>query len=273
MRFPPSERPNSWQRPVLGMASVAFGMIMREVANRRRTAHRAQPATPEPPRQDDPAAAPEVVIRMVQPQPRRPLPPVRANGITWGRWSTYLLARLLLVALTVALLEISSTSQQPSLRYLAVVLTIGALLIPYRSPRDRRNQDNIGGIVTMCGALLAVAIWPWYLYTTATAPVTPVTVIATKSFSLSPGFVGRGCIGLRDSQQHLWLISQDVGGSIRNDRIVLYQTSFGWTADSNPTQSPSPLFDTPHLNQVAYSLTPATNRAPFCTVYNSSGGS
>ncbi|HEY4457640.1 MAG TPA: hypothetical protein VGN81_25225 [Pseudonocardiaceae bacterium] len=192
--------------------------------------------------------------------------------VTWGRWSVYLVGRLLLAGLTVIVLEISSTSQVRSYVYFAAVLTIVALLIPYGRPHEGRDPDNVGVIVTMCSAALAVAIWPWFLYTAATAPATPVTVIATKSFSLSPQVTGQSCIGLLDNQQHLWLINRSLSGAIKNNRIVLYQTAFGWTPDSQPTQSPSPLFSTPHLNQLGYSLTPADANTPSCLIYNSSGG-
>lgn len=191
--------------------------------------------------------------------------------VSWGGWTFYLLARLSLVAFTIVVLEISSTSQVRGYFYFAVLPGIGALLIPYGRPRQRRNPIEGPGTLTACSALLAVAIWPWYFYATANAPLNPLTVISIKTFTLSPQDVGQGCIVLLDDEQHPWLINQGLRGSIKNNRITLYQTAFGWTPEGRPTQSPSPFLDIPHLNQIGYSLTPDDGKALACVITYASG--
>ena len=193
--------------------------------------------------------------------------------VTWGGWTFYLLARLSLVTVATLLLDISSTTQVRSYFYLALLPGIGALLIPYGKPRQYRNPIEGPGALTVCSAVLAIAIWPWYFYGSATAPLNPVTIISTESFSLPSRALNHGCVSLLDTQQHTWYIDQRALGSIKDNQIVLYQTTFGWISDKQATQSPSPFFGVPHLNEAAYSLTPRGSRSTaVCMVYDGSGG-
>ena len=211
-------------------------------------------------------------FRVARPKPRLPRvnpdpPRRRPHHITWRRWTIYLILRLLLVAFAVIVMEVSSTTAVHGYLYLALLPTLGALLIPYRTPGHHQNPDNIAGIGTLCVALLAVAIWPYDFYATATAPRTPAAIITTETFRLDPSTdTSAGCIGLIDDQQRHWLIGKSLLSSVKNNKIVLYQTQFGWTPDSQPTQSPTPFFDTPHLNQVGYVLTPSTVDATVCQI-------
>jgi hypothetical protein len=272
-------RDESARRAILGIASVAFGIIMREVANRRRAA--AQQPQPAPPADPEPApqVAPKIVIRMERPLPPQPSQVEPAAGkasvmtrsVTWGGWTFYLLARVSLVTVATLLLDISATTQGRTYFYLALLPGIGALLIPYGKPRQHRIEGP--GALTVCSALVAVAIWPWYFYASATAPLNPVTVISTESFTLSPRGISYGCAALLDNEQRTWYINGRALDSMKGGRIILYQTTFGWIPDRQATQSPSPFFGIPHLNQAAYSLTPqGSQSSAACMVYDGSGG-
>ena len=234
---------------------------------------RPQPTPPTQPLVRQPVTrrravrTPVVRFPVVTPPPD----PGARRSVSWGTWTLYLLARLFFVALTVIILEIAATTQVRAYLYFSIVPTVLALLIPYRKPDQRKDPDNTAGIVTTCAVALAIAIWPYYFYASATAPRTPAAIITTETFSLDPSTdTSAGCIGLIDDQQHHWLIVTSVLSSVSDNKIVLYQTRFGWTPDSQPTQSPTPLFDTPHLDQIGYALTPETVDATTCQISNPS---
>lgn len=194
--------------------------------------------------------------------------------VRWRRWAIYLTVRSLFVAFTIIILEVSAITAVPGYLYLALLPTIGALLVPYGAPRQRRHPIEGPGALTVCVALLGVAAWPWYFYANATAPVTPATVISSQTFRLGPApGSGTGCITLVDDHQNYFYSGASLLGSIKNNKITLYQTAFGWTPDSRPTQSPTPFFHTPRLNQVGYVLTLQQGTDSIvCQIYNPSGG-
>ncbi len=100
------------------------------------------------------------------------------------------------------------------------------------------------GALTVCIALIGVAAWPWYFYANATAPITPATVLSSQTFHLTPGSrVHGGCITITDDNRNSFLVGRSLLPSVKNNEVTLYQTAFGWTPDSHPTQSPTPFFD------------------------------
>jgi hypothetical protein len=183
------------------------------------------------------------------------------------RWLVYLIGRLLFVTFTIIIFEVASITQVPDYLYLALLPTIGALLIPYGKPRKRYNPENFAGIATTCAVVLAVAIWPYYCYATATAPSTPTAITATETFTFDQNSdTTQGCIGLVDNQQRHWLTGLSLLSSVKNNEVILYDTAYGWTPVSHPTQSPTPFFNNQHLNQVGYTLSPVTPDSPLCQI-------
>jgi hypothetical protein len=279
MRTPPSKEPLRWRLTAVLLAGQLVGMAARRIL-RAQQAKKAQlqqagpaPVVDPPPIQQQPVRQAvhtipdEVVQRLIQPTPSTAPPTTDVTPdkppINWSSWAFYLALRLFLVMFTVVVLDIAASTGVRSYLYFSILPSIGALLITYRKPRKHHDPDNIAGIVTMCGVLFAVIIWPYYFYASATAPIAPAAIIATQTFSVGADSTPT-CISLVDSQQREVLTARSLLNSVRDNRIVLYRTAFGWTPNSRPTQSPTPFFNIEHLNQVSYVLAPVDGNAPSC---------
>lgn len=179
--------------------------------------------------------------------------------ITWRRWTTYLVSRLLLAAFTIAILEAASETGEHGFVWLALVPAILVLLIPYRVPHQRRNPGNMAGVASVCVVLITVAAWPWYWNATANAPVTAVPITRSQTFTIDRNYGGdAGCVGLVDEQQHHWYTASSLRDLVTTNKVTLNLTEFGWTPERHPTQSPSAFLNRPHLNEFGYTLSAVT---------------
>lgn len=282
----PNEGPDRLRGQVLHLGLVILGLVLHKVVQVQRAKRAAPPAAqpaakadlqlkaqPDPVRPARPGRhlTPDAVVQQAPPRPHRPPNPRNAapstitesvrhflssnRTITLGHWAFNLVLRLFFVAFTVVILELAATTTTPAYLYFAAAPTVLAVLVPYGKPRERHNPENIAGVLTICAAVLAVAIWPYYFYATATAPSAPVAITSTETFTLSQSGTTTGCLSLIDSQHRNWFTGSSLLSSVKHNKIVLYDTAFGWTPDSRPTQSPTPFFNTPHLDQAGYTLT------------------
>ncbi|HEX4222753.1 MAG TPA: hypothetical protein VHZ97_10350 [Pseudonocardiaceae bacterium] len=266
---------------------MLLGLVLHKVLQIQRAKRAALPvAQPDPVSPARPVRhqTPDAIIQQAAPRPHRPENPRLAEPptvtesmrhflssnrtITVGHWAFNVVLRLFFVAFTIVILELAATTATHGYLYFAAAPTILALLVPYGKPRKRHNPENVAGVLTICVAVLAVAIWPYYFYATATAASAPAAITATETFTLSQGGTTPGCLDLVDSDKRNWFTGNALLSSVKNNRIVLYDTAFGWTPDSDPTQSPTPFFDTPHLDQAGYTLT--LNDTWYCANYHHS---